>query len=192
MNGRKSTRETKELTKLEQARIHYLFLCLFSEGSKFLIMYIIFHALHMTGEYLITLIVLLSVRNFSGGIHLKHYTSCLAFTFTFVFSIILVSRTLVLTPVTESLILLAAALILLFTGPVTSTSRPDLSPEQNKVFRRTGAVIILIYAALLFCMRTLTCHDLIFWVIVFQILQLIAAKMIKERREHHEKLYEEA
>ena len=74
MAGKKSTLEKTELTKLEKARIHYLFLCLFSEGSKFLIMYIIFHALHMTGEYLITLFVLLSVRNFSGGIHLKHYT----------------------------------------------------------------------------------------------------------------------
>lgn len=146
----------------------------------------------MTGEYLITLIVLLSVRNFSGGIHLKHYTSCLVFTFTFILGIILVSRVLVLNPVTESLILLAAALLLFITGPVTSTNRPDLSLEQNKAFRRTGAVIILIYSVLFLCMRTLTCHDLIFWVIVFQILQLITAKMIKERREHHEKLYEEA
>ena len=192
MAGKKSTLEKTELTKLENARIHYLFLCLFSEGSKFLIMYIIFHALHMTGEYLITLIVLLSVRNFSGGIHLKHYTSCLIFTFTFILGIILVSRVLVLNPVIESLILLAAASLLFITGPVTSTNRPDLSLEQNKAFRRTGAVIILIYSVLLLCMRTLTCHDLIFWVIVFQILQLIAAKMIKERREHHEKLYEEA
>lgn len=192
MAGKKSTLEKTELTKLEKARIHYLFLCLFSEGSKFLIMYIIFHALHMTGEYLITLIVLLSVRNFSGGIHLKHYTSCLIFTFTFILGIILVSRVLVLNPVIESLILLAAASLLFITGPVTSTNRPDLSLEQNKAFRRTGAVIILIYSVLFLCMRTLTCHDLIFWVIVFQILQLIAAKMIKERREHYEKLYEEA
>lgn len=182
MTGTKSTIEKTELSKLELARIHYLFLCLFSEGSKLLIMYVVFHSLHMTREYFITLIVLLSVRNFSGGIHLKHYTSCLLFTFGFILSIILVSRTVVLNNMVESGLLLIAAVLLLITGPITSDSRPALSPEQDKSFRRTGFVIILIYALLLFCMKTLACHDLIFWVIVFQILQLIAAKIIKERR----------
>ena len=182
MKNTESTIEKTELSKLELARIHYLFLCIVSEGSKLLIMYIIFHSLHMTREYFITLIVLLSVRNFSGGIHLKHYTSCLLFTFGFILSIILMSRAVALNAMIEGGLLLIAAVLLLITGPVTSDSRPALSPEQDRSFRRTGFVIILIYSFVLFCMKTLTCHDLIFWVIVFQILQLIAAKMIKERR----------
>lgn len=175
----------KKYTKKELARLRYLYLCLLHEVSKFILLYVIFFLLHMEHEYLSAIAVLLSIRNFSGGIHLNTYWGCFLFTFFFLFGAIAVSRMIVFAPAVQNLLLLTGALILFFTGPVTSDNRPKLTRRQNRIYKSIGSAVTFLYFLLFLCEETFTFRNLFFWVIVFQILQLIAAK-IHKKGDHHE------
>lgn len=170
------------LTQLELARLKYVFICLLSEGSKFIIMYTIFYLLQLKTEYCIAVFVLLSVRNFSGGIHLKHYISCLLFTFSFFSGVIYCSKILLIPEMIQCILLFCTALALFIIGPITSDNRPELTQKQMRIYKSIGSFVLIIYALIFLCMKTFPYQNLIFWVIVFQILQLAAAKTIKERR----------
>lgn len=176
----------KKYTKKELARLRYVYQCLLYEVSKFLLLYVIFSLLHMGHEYLAATVVLLSIRNFSGGIHLNTYWGCFLFTFFFLFGAIAASRMIVFAPVMQNLLLLAGAVILFITGPVTSDNRPKLTRQQDRFYRSIGSAVTFLYFLLFLCEETFTFRNLFFWVIVFQILQLIAAKIHKKGGAHHE------
>lgn len=176
----------KKYTKKELARLRYLYVCLFHEISKFFLLYVIFFLLHMGHEYLAAVAALLSIRNFTGGIHLHTYWGCLLFTFFFLFGAIVVSRTIAFAPPVQNLVLLAGGLILFFTEPVTSDNRPELTKRQSRIYGSIGSAVTFVYFLLFLSEETFTFRNLFFWVIVFQILQLIAAK-IHKKGDHHEK-----
>lgn len=176
----------EKYTKKELARLRYLYLCLLHEVSKFILLYVVFSLLHMGNEYLAAIAVLLSIRNFSGGIHLDTYWGCFLFTFFFLFGAIAASRTIQLAPAIQNAVLLAGALILFVTGPVTSDNRPELTSRQHRIYMSLGSAVTFLYFILFLCEETFTFRNLFFWVIVFQILQLIAAK-IHKKGDHHEK-----
>lgn len=169
-------------TSYELAKIKYFYLCILYEGSKFIIMYIVFSMLQLRQEYLFALLILLSVRNTSGGIHLKRYTSCLLFTFLFLLGAIVISHIQVPANEVQDVLLLIAVPIAYYIGPITSDNRPRLSYEQWAGSRLVTCAILTAYILLFLCKETFIYRNLCFWVIVFQIGQLIAAKIIKERR----------
>ena len=63
--------------------VRYSLLAIFSELSKFLILFFIFSMLKRELAFVTAVIVLLILRSNMGGIHFKHYLSCLFFTFMF-------------------------------------------------------------------------------------------------------------
>lgn len=171
---------------LEIARIRYAYISIFSETSKFLLLFFVFYLLHMHTAFLISIGVLLSIRNFTGGIHLDHYTSCLAFTFLFLFLSILLSRYVILSTGLQILIMEIGVIIVYRIGGVSSDRRPEPSPEKAYLFKMIACVLLIIYIALFLCVKNLPWKNLMFWVIVLQITQLAAAKWMKERRKHNE------
>lgn len=174
-------------TDLEIARIRYAIISIFSETSKILIMFFLFYLSGMHVEFLISIIVLLSIRNFTGGIHLQHYLSCLAFTFTFLLCAILLSRYCVL-PLWMEIMMIGGGMPVVYKiGTVSSDKRPAPSPQRSFVFKVTACLILTAYVILFLCVKNLPWIHLIFWVIVLQIAQLTVAKMIKERSNRHEK-----
>lgn len=171
------------LTKKEAALLKFTFLCLVTDGSKFLIMYIIFRMLSLTTEYLIVLAVLLSIRNFTGGIHLKHYISCLIFTISFVSGAIFLSSSLNISEEIQNITLLLTIPVIYLVGPVLSAGRPELDKTQIAHTKRITGSILLVYSLIFICMGTFPYRNLIYWVIIFQIVQLIAAKIIRSQQE---------
>ncbi len=176
----------RKYTERELAGMRYVYTCLLYEGSKFLLLYAIFSLFRMDHEYLAAIAVLLSIRNFSGGIHFSTYWGCFLFTFFFLFGAVWASRTIALPPPAQNAVLLSGALILFCTGPVTSDNRPKLTARQHLFYKSIGCAVTFLYFLLFLCEETFTYRNLIFWVIVFQILQLIAAKIYK-KGDHHEK-----
>lgn len=178
--------EEFHFSDLEIARIRYAYITVLSETSKILFLFFVFHLLHMQTEFLISIAVLLSIRNFTGGIHLHHYTSCLAFTFLFLFLSILLSRYVMLPAGLQALITAVGVVIVYKIGGVSSDKRPDPSPEKELIFKMTACVLLVVYTILFLCVKDMPWKNLMFWVIVLQIMQLAVAKRIKERRKHYE------
>ena len=167
-------------SEYELKKIKYFYLCLLYEGSKFLLMLLFFSCVHLQREYLVAIVVLLSIRGFSGGIHLQTYTGCLIFSFAFMLSSILCSQTITLSNTTQNAILALCILLMLFVGPVTSSNRPALTQKQNMIYRCITCSVLLFYLILFIAAKTFPYRNICFWVIVFQISQLVAAKILKK------------
>lgn len=167
-------------TTEEIAKLRYLYLVLIYETSKFIFMFIFFAYFQRYKEYCICILVLLSVRNFFGGLHFQSYISCFFFTFFFVSSGLVLSKTVVLPAEYQELILLLAILFCHKIGPITSSNRPELSEKQRKVYGTCGIIVLTGYLILFITLRTFPGRNICFWVIVLQTLQLIAAKFYRK------------
>lgn len=176
-------------TELEIARIRYVIISFISETSKLAILFTTFSLMNRQKELLAAILVLLSIRNFTGGIHLSHYLSCLLFTFSFLLSAVGLAE-LCFPPLWLQILCLTAGIFIIgIIGPVSSDRRPSPSRKKGNVFRMIACVVVFIYILLLLNVKYLPFRNLIFWVSILQILQLVAAKLIKERKQHHEKIY---
>ena len=170
-------------TPYEVELIQYFFLCIAYEGSKFIIMLFFFRNLHLQNEFLTEIFVLITLRNFYGGIHFKHYLSCFAFTFGFVVTGLLLAHLIFLNNDTQIIILLLALFISCTIKPITSSNRSPLSRKQEAVYHICGITIILLHILCFIFCKTFPYRNICFWVIVLHTLQLIVAKTITKGGE---------
>lgn len=176
-------------TELEIARIRYVIISFISETSKLAVLFTAFSLMNRQKELLAAILVLLSIRNFTGGIHLSHYLSCLLFTFSFLLGAVELAE-LCFPPLWIQILCLAAGILIVgVIGPVSSDRHPAPSKKKGNIFRIIACMVLLVYILLLLNVRYLPFRNLIFWVSILQILQLAAAKLIKERKQHHEKIH---
>lgn len=176
-------------TELEIARIRYVIISFISETSKLAVLFTAFSLMNRQKELLAAILVLLSIRNFTGGIHLSHYLYCLLFTFSFLLGAVGLAE-LCFPPLWIQILCLAAGILIVgVIGPVSSDRRPAPSKKKGNIFRIIACMVLLVYILLLLNVRYLPFRNLIFWVSILQILQLAAAKLIKERKQHHEKIH---
>lgn len=165
-------------TSYELELLRYLYLCIAYDGSKFLILLIFFSSFHLGKEFCMEILFLLSLRNFWGGLHFKHYSSCFAFTFAFSSMGMILSHLVVLDKQLQ--ISLLAFIIVLSTTikPIASTNRPPLSAKQEITFHYCGMTVLLVYFVLFLTLQTFPYRNICFWVIILQTLQLVAAKLL--------------
>ncbi len=156
-----------------------------SELSKLMILLIVSFPFGYADEILISTVVLLSIRCNCGGLHFSHYISCFVFTSAFYASVIILSNC----PLTNSCLsfgLLMSFGIFALVGPVTSTMRPRLTPQEVRKYSQRVIVLLLFYSSLLILLESLPYRKIIYWVIVLQIFQLLCAK-IARKGENYEK-----
>lgn len=172
-------KDTYHLTGYQAAQVIFLFKSLFSEFSKMLIMGLLFHR-HLP-EYFFALLVMLFLRCTTGGIHFYTYLGCLLMSVGYVALSILV---LPLIPMAFSLkigLLVWAMLTCLIIGPVASKYRPVAPEKQIKKFRILSAAFIWLYTVIMIIFPHVALLTVGFWVIIMHSIQLIAAKIFKER-----------
>lgn len=175
-------------THLEAERIIYCVYAIITELSKLLILFSVSFPFGYADEVLIITIVLLSIRCNCGGLHFTHYISCFLITVAFYFSVIFLSTY----PLSDSILafgLLVSLGIFTIIGPITSPMRPRLSPAEVKKYSHRVTFLLVIYSSILILLKTHPYRNLVFWVIVFQILQLLCAK-IAQKGETYEKIYD--
>lgn len=163
-------------TPYELKLLRYFYLCIAYEGSKFIIMLFFFWTLQLQNEFLTEIFVLLTLRNFYGGIHFKHYLSCFAFTFSFIATGLLLAHYFFLNNAAQIVILLLSLIISCIIKPVTSSNRPPLSEKQEAIYHICGISILLLHIAFFISCKTFPYRNICFWVIVLHTLQLIVAK----------------
>lgn len=162
--------------------IKYLFLCILSEGSKILLFSIIFLRIHLFSEFLFSIVLLILLRTNGGGLHFKHYASCLVVSFL----IILGSITLGIYFPIENLTLKTILIIFIFLGywcvPVISGNRPPASDRLIKKSKRNTIVILVTYLTLICIIPTNRYFNIGIWIIIIHIFQLLLAKFTKRRK----------
>ncbi len=177
-----------QFSSLDAGRIIYAIKAIFSELSKLLIALLVALPLGYADEVLIATIVLLSIRCNSGGLHFSHYISCFLFTSAFYVMAIALSRY----PLSNGYLALGLLLslgIFLITGPITSVMRPRLTAAEVKKFSHRVIILLLVYSSLLILLETLPYRELIYWVIVLQIFQLLCAKIARKGEIYEKTVY---
>lgn len=177
-----------QFSSLDAGRIIYAIKAIFSELSKLLIALLVALPLGYADEVLIATIVLLSIRCNSGGLHFSHYISCFLFTSAFYVMAIALSRY----PLSNGYLALGLLLslgIFLITGPITSVMRPRLTAAEVKKYSHRVIILLLVYSSLLILLETLPYRELIYWVIVLQIFQLLCAKIARKGEIYEKTVY---
>lgn len=174
-------------TSNETEQILYSIQGIVAELSKFFILFFISLPLGYADKVLIATIVLLSIRCNCGGLHFSHYISCFIFTTLFYYFAILLSTC----PLPDSFLafgLLVCSGLFTFIGPITSPMRPRLQPSEVQKYSHRVSLLLFMYSSALILLKTLPYRNLIYWVIVLQIFQLLCAK-IARKGELYEKIY---
>lgn len=166
---------TTELAKLKYIKLAFLY-----ESSKFLVMFFLFSFLGYRNEYLISTAFLLTIRNFYGGIHLKHYISCFSFTLIFFISVMFLSESITFNHITQQWLIFAALIIAAIIGPITSSNRPSLSRRKKGFYNLCGSILLSFYFLLFVILKEFPYRNYCFWVITLQTSQLIVANFLQK------------
>lgn len=170
----------RELTERERKLNEYYWKCFLSEFSKVCIFLVIFIFLDLTQEYLFALLYLMILRNSGGGLHCKHYTSCLLVSFMFLYSSIMLAIHIMPTKPVACTSIFLCALLGYCLVPITSSNRPAATPEQITKSKRNTIIIILLFFILI-CFCPYNTYILIgYWTVILHIIQLIIAHITKE------------
>ena len=162
-----------QFTDLEMKRLKYTLKAVSSELIKTLMLSVLFFKLGHLPEFFIGVLVLITIRCNSGGLHMEHFTTCLLFTLTFMLL---------------SVIVLALCTLTTFlTAPVASKKRPPAAPEAKRRYRNRATVLLFIYSICIIILKTTPIADICFWIIVLQTLQLLCA-VIAQKGGNNEKI----
>lgn len=180
----KSWQKMYGFTDHEIERLRYGLSVIASEGSKLILMTILFVVLGKFELYAIAVVTLLPIRIFSGGLHFNHYISCLLFTTSFFVLCVFLSTHLYLSQQCQSIINGICLFITFFTGPVTSKKRPPLSHRQYNMYRLISSGLLFIYVVCFIVADTFPHRNLCFHVITLQTIQLVCARLARKGEKY--------
>ena len=169
--------ENMTVTKFELAKLRFMLEVIFYNTAEILVIFIFFAIIGKIPEFLVSAIVLVSVRVFTGGFHFRKYRYCFLLSFA-VFALII----LVLPNVTHIFgimegMLLATLIIIFAIAPVSK--RNAAHPEERNFRMKIIAIVItLIYSVLLFFLRDHSFASIVVWALFLQAIQLIPGKLL--------------
>lgn len=172
---------------LEIRRIQYTLLCISSELSKMLLLLFLFAIFGKSKEYLVGICVLCSLRTYSGGMHMKHYWSCLLCSFIVIFPATCLLPLIPLTDICKRTIIGVCCIITYIIGPIPSKQRPLFSYSSWKKFRMKSILTIGIYFVIALLFPKFTYMNIVVWTISIQTLQLIITNFMQKGEQRYEK-----
>ena len=166
----------------EAALKKYFLQCLLMEGSKIIIFFVIFGCLGLVKEYIASLMALMALRCYSGGIHCKRYSSCLMVSLLVLAGNVYMGTHFMIPRPYSIFILLACAAIGYWLSPIVSENRPE--PEESLVRKsKVHTVCVVMLFILMICICPPNAYlTIVIWTTVIHIFQLLLAKFIKRRR----------
>lgn len=165
-----------QFTDLEMKRLKYTLKAVSSELIKTLMLSVLFFKLGHLPDFFVGVLVLITIRCNSGGLHMEHFITCLLFTLTFMFLSVIVLPSFVSVPYPIKPVILALCILITFlTAPVASKKRPSATPEAKRRYRNRATVLLFIFSIAIIILKTTPIADICFWIIVLQTLQLLCA-----------------
>lgn len=158
---------------IQLKEISYSIQAIVSDGSKFILLWIFFRLLNLDQEYFYSFIMTTLLRIFIGGLHFKHYSSCLCFSGIYYF--LLIRSRQILSFKTASFLFLVSTLIIMVLSPQSPRSSKRYCRLKTKTIKMISFVIILVYF-ILYVVSKNPLHFMGLLTIIFQSLQLVIMK----------------
>lgn len=159
-------------------KVTYALKCIFNDLYKLIFLIIVFSVLGKLNYFCFSLIILFSIRPFSGGMHFNTSISCLIFTTGFFIVTALISTYIPPLPKIIYIILMLISLtIIAVKSPVTTSKRPIISIKRFKMLKLGSIITTTSWVCfLLFYLSNIKFINCGTLTILIQALQLIKLK----------------
>ena len=169
----------EKYSELKYAKIAFSVEMLISEGSKILIVLLIFAMWGKLYEYVFCFGVLLVTRCFTGGIHAKIYLGCLIMSIVFLGLGVIVKENSQISIYVAIVMLMIYVLVILIIAPIQSKNRISFGRRKRyiqKVIAVISAVTIFVIVKYVY-IQNITMLVYVYW---FQLCGGIYAKYYKK------------
>ncbi|WFA09982.1 accessory gene regulator B family protein [Tissierella sp. Yu-01] len=163
------------LTDIEKAKLKYTLDVLFTDVSKLLILFVIFHILGVSKDFIYSVLALLTIRPFTGGLHFKTYTTCFIFTFFF-FSIAIILNNIISLGYSAIYLMIFSCIVVLSIAPIIHKNRPGYSNHKKRHFKYLALSVVLLHLILYLIAMANPYLNISIWVITLQSIQLLIRK----------------
>lgn len=164
------------LSELDSIKLRYSLELITSDLSKCIILLGLFSILGKTTDYVYSLLALLMIRSFTGGLHFKKYIGCIIFTgFFFCISILLKTHISLNFTILSTLFIFSSFTIFLF-APLCDKSRPNYSNQKRNRFKSISIIILSFhFISYFFASKNPYLINSV-WVMSLQCFQILIAK----------------
>lgn len=167
-----------ELSRFELAKLKYMLEVVFWNAAELILFILVFLYLGKIVEFFISFGVLMSIRLFAGGFHLKSMYHCAIVSLAALMAIIIFLPLIDISNGLMDALLLSSILITAILAPINKRLKRH-SPKVKYRFKFISTAAVITYTILLLSNRTIPYADIITWTIFIQSFQLIIAKMIE-------------
>lgn len=179
--------ENAELSAKEQKFMTFRLKCMLYDISKVILFIAFFTAIHKLDSFAYAFLIFFPIRQVSGGLHFKHYMSCLIFSFVYMYAAVVLLAPMKLALAAVIPILVVCAVIIYKIGPILAPTRPALSRQEFAEQRQKAFKIVCyeIVLTILFFDSDLASAG--YWTIILHTMQLLIAFMMKNIKKGGEK-----
>lgn len=168
----------------DRAKIQYGLSVILNEGFKIISLILLFYIIDHQNYFYFSLLVLVTIRPFAGGVHIKGAFNCLLLT------MLLFIFTSVIAPLAPKLHIayylsagLFSLLILLFRAPKCSLARPIKDSKIKLKYKIMAILTTAIWTGILLSLRNVSYVNCGFSTILLQNIQLLQVK--RQSRNTH-------
>lgn len=168
-------RNNTSLTENDTLKIQYTLEVILGDLTKFIILFLIFLILNEIPLFLLSFVILISIKLLGGGIHCKTFYSCLIFTILYFIVILLFSKLSPKLNINFFIIFFMVSFSITFAcAPCHNEKRPIKNKATLKIF---SLISLTFWSILFFRLSNVKVCNCIFVSIFLQILQLIIVTM---------------
>ncbi len=178
-------KERVNLSPKEQTFLIFRIKCILYDISKLILFIAFFAAMHKLNSFVYAFLIFFPIRRISGGLHFKHYVSCLIFSFVYMYLAVVVLAPIRLEFAVVVPILTICAIVIYWIGPIRPPSRPALSRPEFEEHRKKALSIVCYEAVLIVLFFDNPLSGAGYWTIILHALQLIVAFMMKKGGERN-------
>ena len=165
---------------IDKAKIQYGLSVILSEGLKFISLILFFTIIHNQKYFYFSLCILLSIRIFAGGIHVKGTLNCLLLTtLLFIFTSVLAPLMPRFHTAYYLFVGIVSLVIVLVRAPICSVVRPIKNNKKKLQYKFTAALAVAIWTIVLLLLGNTPYINCGFSTIFAQSIQLVLVKKPK-------------
>ncbi len=177
--------ESANLNSKEQKFLIFRLKCILYDISKLILFTAFFAVMHKLSGFIFAFLIFYPIRQISGGLHFKHYFSCLVFSFVYMLLVVAVLSPLTLELAVVVPILAVCATVIYAIGPIRPPSRPALSKQEFAEHRKKAFSIVCYEAVLVVLFFDSELASVGYWTIILHTLQLVIAFIVKKGGERN-------
>lgn len=158
----------------DRARIQYAIAVLFSEGFKVLVLFSILKILHHENFFFLSLAIVMTVRTFSGGLHMTNTLTCLFLTIPiFLFTCFLAPSLLELHREFYAAVSILSVVIVFLRAPRPNPEKHIDTIEKRMQFKKISMFFTIFWCTIGFLLKDSAYINCVFFTLLIQNLQLL-------------------